>query len=82
MTTRTLVNAAYLFYYATTACPTCADLGDGSTATAVTNWKDETKEQREVLKKRLIELVSDCLILTSKVGRGLSRVNDTLGAPR
>ncbi|KDE04788.1 hypothetical protein MVLG_04752 [Microbotryum lychnidis-dioicae p1A1 Lamole] len=68
MTTRTLVNAAYLFYYATTACPSCADLGDGSTATAVTNWKDETQEERETLQKRLIELISDCLILTSKLG--------------
>jgi glycylpeptide N-tetradecanoyltransferase len=64
---KTAINAAYLFYYATTACPSCADLGDGSVATPVVNWKDENAEQREVLGKRLQELVGDALILCQKV---------------
>ncbi|ORY78456.1 Myristoyl-CoA:protein N-myristoyltransferase, N-terminal domain-domain-containing protein [Leucosporidium creatinivorum] len=67
-TPKTAINAAYLFYYATTACPSCADLGDGSVATPVVNWKDETAEQREVLGKRLRELVGDALILCQKLG--------------
>ncbi|GAA5878437.1 hypothetical protein JCM1840_002586 [Sporobolomyces johnsonii] len=67
-TPRTNVNAAYLFYYATTACPSCADLGDGSTATPVTNWKDETSEEREVLKARLNKLIGDALVVVSKLG--------------
>lgn len=68
VTPKTAINAAYLFYYATTACPSCSDLGDGSIATPVTNWKDETKEEREVLADRLKLLVGDALVLCQKVG--------------
>ncbi|KAL8283305.1 hypothetical protein RQP46_005715 [Phenoliferia psychrophenolica] len=64
----TLINAAYLYYYATTACPSCADLGDGSVATPVVNWKDETPEQREVLKVRLQALVGDAMIIAQQSG--------------
>jgi hypothetical protein len=67
VTPKTLINAAYLFYYATTACPSCANLGDGSKATPVTNWKDETEEERAVLKERLKLLVGDALTLAAKV---------------
>lgn len=61
------VNAAYLSYYATTACPSCANLGDGSRATPVVNWKDETPEERLVLKERLIRLISDALTVANQV---------------
>lgn len=67
MKPHTLVNAAYLFYYATTACPSCANLGDGSVVTPVTNWQDETAEERKVLKDRLKILITDAMILASKV---------------
>lgn len=63
----TLINAAYLFYYATTACPSCADLGDGSVATPIVAWKEETPEQREALKERLKVVVTDAMILAQKV---------------
>ncbi|GAA5822610.1 hypothetical protein JCM11251_004315 [Rhodosporidiobolus azoricus] len=65
---KTNVNAAYLFYYATTAAPSCSDLGDGSTAVAVKNWKDETPEERKVLGDRLKLLVGDALVLVQKNG--------------
>lgn len=68
MKPHTLVNAAYLFYYATTACPSCANLGDGSVVTPVTNWQDETAEERKVLKDRLKILITDAMILASKAG--------------
>lgn len=66
-TPHTNVNAAYLFYYATTAAPSCADLGDGSVAVPVKNWKDETPEERKVLGDRLKALMSDALVVISKV---------------
>ncbi|KAK4693083.1 glycylpeptide N-tetradecanoyltransferase, partial [Phenoliferia sp. Uapishka_3] len=66
--TPTLINAAYLYYYATTACPSCADLGDGSVATPVVNWRDETPEQRVVLKERLMELIGDAMIIAQQQG--------------
>ncbi|BGO97503.1 Glycylpeptide N-tetradecanoyltransferase [Rhodotorula toruloides] len=64
----TNVNAAYLFYYATTAAPSCADLGDGSVAVPVKNWKDETPEERKVLGDRLKALMGDALVVISKNG--------------
>lgn len=67
VTPKTLINAAYLFYYASTSCPSCSDLGDGSVATPVTNWRDETEEERKVLKERLTALIGDALSITSKV---------------
>ena len=63
-----LINAAYLFYYATTSCPSCANLGDGSVATPVTNWKDETTEERATLKHRLLILICEALVLASQGG--------------
>jgi glycylpeptide N-tetradecanoyltransferase len=72
----TNVNAAYLFYYATTSAPSCADLGDGSVAVPVKNWKDETPEERKVLGDRLKALMSDALVVISKV-----RLRETVRAP-
>lgn len=63
----THIKAAYLFYYATTACPSCSDLGDGSIATPVSNWKEETEEERAVLKARLNALIGDALVLANNV---------------
>jgi glycylpeptide N-tetradecanoyltransferase len=65
--TKINVNAAYLFYYATTAAPSCADLGDGSVAVPVRNWKEETEEERKVLGDRLKALVGDALVEVQKV---------------
>ena len=61
------VEAAYLYFYATTAAPSCADLGDGSVAVPVRNWKDETEEERKVLGDRLKALMGDALTLVSRV---------------
>ncbi|KAI8453063.1 Myristoyl-CoA:protein N-myristoyltransferase, N-terminal domain-containing protein [Phakopsora pachyrhizi] len=68
------LDAAYLYYYATTSVPHCAKLGDEKTVdhevqneeegcfyTEERNWSKETVEEREVLKKRLIGLVADIL---------------------
>ncbi|KAM0792167.1 hypothetical protein ACM66B_004864 [Microbotryomycetes sp. NB124-2] len=68
MTPKTVINAAYLFYYATDQTPSTNDLGDGSVATPVTNWQDETAEQRQVLKERLTLLINDALVLAQKLG--------------
>jgi len=68
ITPHTVINAAYLFYSATTAAPSCANLGDGSVSVPVINWKDETKEQRAVLGSRLKELMGDALTLAAKAG--------------
>ncbi|GAA5933143.1 glycylpeptide N-tetradecanoyltransferase NMT1 [Sporobolomyces koalae] len=62
------VNAAYLFYYASDATPSTSDLGDGSTATKVVNWKEESPEQRAELKKRLNALIHDAMICSQKLG--------------
>jgi glycylpeptide N-tetradecanoyltransferase len=67
----THINAAYLFYYATTACPSCSDLGDGSVATPITNWKDETDAERAVLKERLGIVIGEALVLAAKVSSGV-----------
>lgn len=64
------VNAAYLYYYATTAAPSCADLGDGSVAVPVTNWKDETPGERKALGDRLKVLMADALVIAARVSRG------------
>lgn len=63
----TLINAAYLFYYATTATPSTSNLGDGSTACPVTNWKEESVEERAILKQRLLVLMSEALVLAAQV---------------
>lgn len=63
----TNVNAAYLYYYATTAAPSCADLGDGSVAVPVKNWKDETASERAALGERLKLLMADALVVVAKV---------------
>ncbi|GAA5861642.1 hypothetical protein JCM8547_000692 [Rhodosporidiobolus lusitaniae] len=65
---KTNVNAAYLYYYASTAAPSCADLGDGSTATPVKNWKDESEEERERLAERLKGLMGDALVVVQRHG--------------
>ncbi|GAA6021320.1 hypothetical protein JCM8202_003568 [Rhodotorula sphaerocarpa] len=62
------VNAAYLYYYGTTAAPSCADLGDGSVAVPVKNWKDETPSERQVLGERLKALMADALVVVAKNG--------------
>ncbi|GAA5938283.1 hypothetical protein JCM3775_002937 [Rhodotorula graminis] len=62
------VEAAYLYFYATTAAPSCADLGDGSVAVPVRNWKDETEDERKVLGDRLKALMGDALTLVSRAG--------------
>ncbi|GAA5993011.1 hypothetical protein JCM5350_004317 [Sporobolomyces pararoseus] len=62
------VNAGYLFYYATDCTPSTCDLGDGSTATKVVNWKDEAEEDRARLKKRLNALMADAMICSQKLG--------------
>ena len=73
MTPRTVINAAYLYYYATTAAPACADLGDGSTVKeGAKKWTEETKEEREVLAQRLKELVGGALTMCQKVRSRLS----------
>lgn len=64
----TNVNAAYLYYYATTAAPSCADLGDGSVAVPVKNWKDETASERAALGERLKLLMADALVVVAKNG--------------
>lgn len=78
----TLVNAAYLFYYASTATPSTANLGDGSVATPVVNWKDETEEQRAALKERLNVLMTDALVLVNQAGfdvlNGLTLMDNSL----
>ncbi|KAK4053683.1 glycylpeptide N-tetradecanoyltransferase [Microbotryomycetes sp. JL201] len=68
MTPKTVINAAYLFYYATDQTPSTSDLGDGSVATPITNWQEETTEQRQALKDRLALLINDALVLAQKLG--------------
>lgn len=63
----TAINAAYLFYYATTACPSCSNLGDGSVATPITHWIEETPAEKEILKERLSILIDDALMMAAKV---------------
>lgn len=64
------INAAYLFYVATTACPNCSSLlptASTQASTSVTMWDRESAEERKKLKERLILLVNDALILANKV---------------
>jgi glycylpeptide N-tetradecanoyltransferase len=72
------IDAAYLFYYATTAAPSCAHLGQPTqsqeepTQLAVIesgeqhNWSRETPEERQILKKRLISLIGDALTMAQQ----------------
>ena len=64
------VDAAYLFYYATTKCPACASLVQGDISpegpSRVTAWHEETLDERRKLRNRLGELVKDALILAKK----------------
>ncbi|GAA6063044.1 hypothetical protein JCM10212_001107 [Sporobolomyces blumeae] len=62
------VNAAYLFYYATSVTPSTSDLGDGSVATKVVNWKEESEQERLQLKDRLNVLIGDAMIVAQKLG--------------
>ncbi|KAA1106386.1 glycylpeptide N-tetradecanoyltransferase [Puccinia graminis f. sp. tritici] len=72
------IDAAYLFYYATTAAPSCAHLGQPAQAqeepsqvvvtepTEQPNWSGETPEARQILKKRLISLIGDALTMAQQ----------------
>ncbi|GAA5911604.1 glycylpeptide N-tetradecanoyltransferase NMT1 [Sporobolomyces salmoneus] len=62
------INAAYLFYYASSRTPSTRELGDGSTATKVVNWKDESEEERMELKERLKGVMGDALVVAQKNG--------------
>jgi len=72
------IDAAYLFYYATTAAPSCAHSApptqtqEEPSQVALTdsteqhNWSQETPEERQVLKKRLISLMGDALTMAQQ----------------
>lgn len=69
------IDAAYLFYYATTAAPSCAylnqplDESEGSRPTTLfepPSWSRETAEERLCLKKRLISLIGDALTVAQR----------------
>jgi len=65
-----IVDAAYLFYYATTTCPACSSLARGEPApdgpSRVSSWTEETIDERRQLRNRLNDLVGDCLILAKE----------------
>lgn len=79
------LEAAYLFLYATTVAPACADLGTPEGAAAaetngelkIKTWLEETSEERRALKKRLMALIGDALTVAQKV-RGSCRAQVTL----
>ncbi|KNZ53268.1 glycylpeptide N-tetradecanoyltransferase, partial [Puccinia sorghi] len=72
------IDAAYLFYYATTAAPSCAHSAPPTQAqeehsqVALTDsteqhtWSQENPEERQVLKKRLICLMGDALTMAQQ----------------
>lgn len=67
------IDAAYLFYYATTSVPSCSNLFTSEESEDQTNqlekepnWTEESAEDRLVLKKRLITLIGDALIMAQK----------------
>jgi glycylpeptide N-tetradecanoyltransferase len=64
------LNAAYLFYYATTACPACAHLarpGGTSEPGEAKSWEQESHTEKVRLGKRLVELMGDALTMAKKV---------------
>lgn len=71
------IDAAYLFYYATTSVPSCANLPTPNELEATPNnqlsierepnWSQESPEERLILKKRLIALIGDALIMAQRV---------------
>lgn len=64
------INAAYLFYYATSSCPTCSSLLPNSSSQGtsdIISWDKETAEDRKRLKQRLNALMSDALIIANSV---------------
>ena len=64
-----VVDAAYLFYYATSDCPTCKALlpgGSNESTSQVIGWDKESAEERSKLKTRLNSLMSDALVLANK----------------
>ncbi|KAG0144600.1 hypothetical protein CROQUDRAFT_47084 [Cronartium quercuum f. sp. fusiforme G11] len=81
LTPHQTIDAAYLFYYATTSVPSCANLpkpGESDAANDPTlpanqlstdqepNWTQETPEERLILKKRLIALIGDALVMAQR----------------
>lgn len=75
------INAAYLYYYATSSVPACKDRLSTSSSAAesastsavvststagLTTWDKESSEERKVLKDRLNELMADALIVANK----------------
>lgn len=82
LTPHQIIDAAYLFYYATTSVPSCADLpkpgesnpanDPGTPANQISvdrepNWTQESPEDRAILKTRLIALIGDALVMAQKV---------------
>ncbi|KAH9824261.1 Myristoyl-CoA:protein N-myristoyltransferase, N-terminal domain-containing protein [Melampsora americana] len=67
------IDAAYLFYYATTSVPSCANLfqseeseNQSNQLEKEPNWMEESAEDRLILKKRLITLIGDALIMAQQ----------------
>lgn len=63
------INAAYLFYVATTACPNCSALLPAASSQgtpSATSWDKETSEDRKKLKERLNQLIGDALIVANR----------------
>lgn len=71
------IDAAYLFYYATSECPTCSALLPNGSASqgssTVPTWDKENEKERAALKKRLNLLMADMLVMANRVGASLSR---------
>jgi glycylpeptide N-tetradecanoyltransferase len=68
------INAAYLFYMASAACPNCSALLPAASSQgppSATSWDKETSEDRKKLKDRLNLLVQDALILAARVSLAL-----------
>lgn len=65
-----IVDAAYLFYYATSAAPAsiASEESSAPTTSAPSTWESETGSDRVKLKKRLTELMRDALTVAKQVG--------------
>ena len=70
MSPQQTINAAYLFYYASSSCSTCdALLPNGNTqgTSEVITWEKESTAERSKLKERLNALISDALVIAYDV---------------
>lgn len=62
-----IVDAAYIFYYATNAAGALSQQPTTSSDVPAAFWSSESPQERVQLKKRLVSIMGDCCVIAKNV---------------